>query len=160
MLTLPVGQTFNLCVCTGIQNNLIAPWGGTYSLSLLGDCPDPTTTTTTEAPTTTTEAPTTTTEAPTTTTEAPTTTTEPTTTTTTSIVCNEGNCLQITIQVGEEPGVLDYVNCTGNLVQVNINPGEQYAFCYCDDGGWGMIAGEASITIEPAPCQLDTPGGG
>ena len=95
----------------------------------------------------------------TTTTTAPTTTTTfamTTTTTASSVTCDETNCLQITIQVGEEPGVLEYVNCTGSLVQVNLNPDEQYAFCYCDDGGWGMAAGEASIIMGPEPCQLDT----
>jgi hypothetical protein len=156
-----------VCACDEIQYNIFAPFGATINVIRLGDCSSPTTTTTTlpaeepvdpiEEPTTTEPTTTTTTTEPTTTTTTTTATEPTTTTTTTSIVCTEDNCLQITIQVGAEPGVLQYVNCTGSLVQVNINPDEQYAFCYCDEGGWGMVAGEASIFIEPAPCQVDTP---
>lgn len=77
-----------------------------------------------------------------------------TTTTTTSLVCNDQNCVEITIESTDQPTVIQYVDCTGSLQQINMNPTEQTTFCYCEDGGWGAIEGGASIINGPNPCSL------
>ena len=116
-----------------------------------------TTSTTTAAPATTT----TTTAAPTTST---TTTTQPTTTTTTSAMntttttvlnCTPQNCLEITVLTQDNPTVIQYVDCTGQMQQANVNPNSQYTFCYCEDGGWAAIAGDAAIINGPVPCSIE-----
>jgi len=85
---------------------------------------------------------------PTTTTLAPTTTTEPTTT----INCTLDNCLEITLQIGDQPAVIQYVDCTGQLIQINSEPDQFVTFCYCEAGGWGALTGDPIVYAEPSPC--------
>ena len=114
--------------------------------------PTTTTTTTTAATTTTTAATTTTTAAPTTTAA----TTAATTSTTAAPVCDEGNCLQITVRSVGIPSVVQYVNCLGDIVQLNLVPEEIAEFCYCEAGGWAAIEGDVQVMIQPQPCVTTT----
>jgi hypothetical protein len=142
--TMNVGQTLTVCSCPDVP--ILAPYGGQVTITQLGLCQ--TTTTTVDETTTTTTTSTTTT-----------TTIDETTTTTTAVECTPENCFEITLQVGDEPAVIQYVDCTGQMVQINADPGQLVNFCYCEAGGWGAIAGNPSIYADPIPCPSGEPVG-